>query len=115
MNRMLDALVLFEQICRNPLLAHTDMILFFNKKDVLEKKLKSGNQPVSAFFPDYHGPNETKDVCKFFKKKFTNLSTDERSIYIHFTTGTDIGQMKAVAPVACNITIKASLKSSGLL
>ncbi|KAJ3078103.1 guanine nucleotide-binding protein subunit alpha, partial [Quaeritorhiza haematococci] len=51
-NRMLDALVLFESICNNPLLKNVSMILFLNKTDLFEKKLKSS--PLQKYFPDYN-------------------------------------------------------------
>ncbi|KAJ3271582.1 guanine nucleotide-binding protein subunit alpha [Terramyces sp. JEL0728] len=52
-NRMVDALVLFDQIVNNPALSKPDIILFFNKKDLYEKKVKK--IPINEFFPEYQG------------------------------------------------------------
>jgi guanine nucleotide-binding protein subunit alpha len=57
-NRMVDSLVLFEDICNNELLAKLDIILFLNKVDLFKKKVKV--IPVKKFFPEYSGELELK-------------------------------------------------------
>ena len=52
-NRMSDALVLFEQMVNHSLLAKIDIILFLNKRDIYSKKVKQ--IPISKFFPEYQG------------------------------------------------------------
>ena len=39
-NRLADALHLFEQVCANKILKNVDIVLFFNKIDQLKRKLK---------------------------------------------------------------------------
>ena len=53
MNRMADALVLFEQVVTNPCLLKTDIVLFLNKKDLFMKKAQTVN--LKSFFPEYQG------------------------------------------------------------
>ena len=53
MNRMADALVLFEQVVTNPVLFRTDVILFLNKKDLFIEKTKTVS--LQTFFPEYQG------------------------------------------------------------
>jgi hypothetical protein len=52
-NRMADALVLFEQTCKHPMLIKKNFVLFLNKKDLYEKKVH--NVSISTYFPDYTG------------------------------------------------------------
>ncbi|KAJ3325373.1 Guanine nucleotide-binding protein G(o) subunit alpha [Boothiomyces sp. JEL0866] len=52
-NRMADAISLFDQISNHPLLVKPDIILFFNKKDIYEKKILKSN--IVNYFPDYKG------------------------------------------------------------
>ena len=52
-NRIKESLTLFEEICNHKLFKDTPMILFLNKKDVLEHKL--GTLRLSDHFPDYKG------------------------------------------------------------
>ena len=46
-NRLEDSVLLWKAVCSSKLLANVDLILFLNKCDILEKKLRSGIQYVS--------------------------------------------------------------------
>lgn len=52
-NRMVDSLVLFEEIANNPLLTEPNIILFLNKKDLFAEKARVLS--VKTYFPDYEG------------------------------------------------------------
>ncbi|KAJ2999237.1 hypothetical protein HDV02_003331 [Globomyces sp. JEL0801] len=52
-NRMVDAIQLFESLINNPLLSKPNFVLFLNKKDLFEKKIKK--VPITNFFPDFQG------------------------------------------------------------
>ena len=52
-NRMHEALKLFKDICNTKWFAETAIILFLNKKDLFEKKIKK--VPLKTCFPDYSG------------------------------------------------------------
>ncbi|KAJ3325396.1 Guanine nucleotide-binding protein G(t) subunit alpha-3 [Boothiomyces sp. JEL0866] len=52
-NRMVDSLVLFEQIANHKLMAKPQFVLFFNKKDLYEVKIKQVG--IREFFPEYDG------------------------------------------------------------
>lgn len=48
---MEDAVQLFSSICSNSLLRDCNIILFLNKTDLFERKLK--DSPVQKYFADY--------------------------------------------------------------
>jgi hypothetical protein len=52
-NRMADSIVLFDQMSNHPLLKDATFILFLNKRDIYQKKVKK--IPIAKFFPDYKG------------------------------------------------------------
>ncbi|KAJ3105120.1 guanine nucleotide-binding protein subunit alpha [Phlyctochytrium bullatum] len=52
-NRMYDAIALFQSICNNPLLKSVNIILFLNKVDLLQKKIQKS--PIRRYFPDFEG------------------------------------------------------------
>jgi guanine nucleotide-binding protein G(i) subunit alpha len=60
-NRMREAVNLFAEICNSKYFEHSSMILFLNKKDLFEKKIKSidlrheGGDGVPPRFLDYTG------------------------------------------------------------
>ena len=52
-NRMKESLLLFESICNNKWFVTTSIILFLNKKDLFEQKIKYS--PLAICFPEYKG------------------------------------------------------------
>ncbi|KAG5635222.1 hypothetical protein H0H81_012000 [Sphagnurus paluster] len=57
-NRLEDSLMLWREICRSKILANATLILFFNKKDVLQSTLAAGVK-VKKYVPSYGDqPNE---------------------------------------------------------
>ena len=58
-NRMHESLHLFNSICNHRFFALTSIVLFLNKKDLFEEKIKKVH--LSICFPDYDG----KDWCCF--------------------------------------------------
>lgn len=55
-NRMQESLKLFDSICNNKWFTDTSIILFLNKKDLFEEKIRKS--PLTICFPEYTG----KDV-----------------------------------------------------
>jgi len=118
-NRLDEALDLFAQIVNSKWFKETSMILFLNKKDLFEKKLKE------KIFSDYvnkndkrepyEGPNEMQPCADFQKKLFLarNKNT-EKSIYSHITTAIDTSNVKFVFNAVVAMILEANLKSSGL-
>lgn len=53
---MHESLKLFDSICNNKWFTETSIILFLNKKDIFEEKIKKS--PLTICFPEYTG-NET--------------------------------------------------------
>ncbi|KAJ3369727.1 hypothetical protein AMAG_06540 [Allomyces macrogynus ATCC 38327] len=114
-NRMHEALNLFESICNSRWFVDTSIILFLNKIDLFKEKLAV--TPVNKYFPDYEGPNDFQTACHFFLRKFTDLNTNAqyKSIYAHFTCATDTMQIKFVFSAINDILIRKNLEDAGLL
>eukprot|EP00842_Homolaphlyctis_polyrhiza_P005227 jgi/Hompol1/5705/HPOL_001106-RA len=87
-NRMKDAVALFDEIVNNKLLAQTTTLLLLNKTDLLKKKLEYSH--VSDYFGDYKGKNEFEPVCRFFENMFVSQSTiKEKPLHVLRTCCTD--------------------------
>lgn len=94
---MNDSIDLYCQILLNKLLSGVPIILFLNKTDLLEKKLKIS--PLQDHFPNYTGEVDFRKAKSFFKKRFHEqhgVANDSRDTYTHFTQCTDIITMKVV-------------------
>jgi hypothetical protein len=55
-------------LCKSPTLVKVDFLLFLNKCDLLEKKLKRGLK-LKKFIPQYNGDNTLPDAiqCAFHR------------------------------------------------
>ena len=63
-NRLEDSFLLWKAICSSQLLTSTTLIIFLNKRDLLEKKIAAGIQ-INRYLPSYADrPNETKAIIK---------------------------------------------------
>ena len=54
-NRMKDSVYLFRDICANPAFAETPIILFLNKRDLFQKKIRDVRIGGEGCFRDYDG------------------------------------------------------------
>lgn len=137
-NRMDEAISLFDEICNSRWFEDTSMILFLNKKDLFEKKIKkvSINQPAvgetPARFEDFEGgictcgggyPSDFECTCgvqdmgkQYLLDKFLEKnSNDSKEIYYHITCATDTGNIKHVFDACKDIILKNNLKGSGFM
>jgi guanine nucleotide-binding protein G(i) subunit alpha len=113
-NRMHEALTLFDSICNGKWFTKTSMILFLNKIDILMEKLKKSK--LVDYFPEYDGPNEYQPVIDFFTEKFRSINqSDTKQIYVHCTCATDTDQIRFVMAAVNDIVIQKNLRNVGLL
>ena len=59
-----DTLELWRQLCSNRLLENVEFILFLNKLDILENKIKAGVKFVDFVTSYRQRPNEAKHIAK---------------------------------------------------
>ncbi|KAA3679304.1 uncharacterized protein DEA37_0004297 [Paragonimus westermani] len=85
---MEESLLLFRTIVNYQCFQTTSIILFLNKKDILEEKILYSN--LKDYFPKFTGPERDASAARtFILKMYQNLNTDpERVIYSHFTCAT---------------------------
>lgn len=57
---MMESMKLFDSICNNKWFTDTSIILFLNKKDLFEEKIKKS--PLTICFPEFQG----KDLVLLF-------------------------------------------------
>ena len=113
-NRIDEALVLFESICNSRWFTNTSIILFLNKIDLFKNKLS--RTPLHHFMDDYYGDSSYESASDYMLRKFISLhKTPNKQIYPHFTCATDTTQVKFVMAAVNDILIQAALRESGLL
>lgn len=117
-NRMMEALELFESVVKNRAFADTSIMLFLNKKDIFAEKILYSDISAVSHFSDYMGPTKDFDhgVLYFIQKFEERLVEDEfNDSFIHVTCATDTNNMEFVLDSSRTIIMTDNLKRSGFL
>ncbi|OAD55088.1 Guanine nucleotide-binding protein G(q) subunit alpha [Eufriesea mexicana] len=87
-NRMEESKALFKTIITYPWFQQSSVILFLNKKDLLEEKIMYSH--LVDYFPEYNGPKqEHVPAREFILKVYLSTNPDpDRMCYSHFTCAT---------------------------
>ncbi|KAK7586218.1 hypothetical protein V9T40_004094 [Parthenolecanium corni] len=87
-NRMEESKALFKTIITYPWFQHSSVILFLNKKDLLEEKIMYSH--LVDYFPEFEGPKQDLSAAQeFICKRYLETNPDpDRMCYSHFTTAT---------------------------
>jgi len=125
-NRMLDSIELFKDICANKLLHNVHMVLFLNKADLLRRKLDSGVQ-LKRYVTSYGDrPNQYDHAVSYFKSHYTQVyrqsaskhmekgSPPPRLLYAHVTTMVDTEATERIISNVRDTIFRSHLKSAAL-
>jgi len=93
-NRMLESLLLFEDIVNCPPFKTIPFIIFLNKTDLFREKLEK--VPLNTLFSDYNGGTDFDKACEFVKNKFLSQIKSDKSIYPHYTCAVSTENIKIV-------------------
>ncbi|KIO31398.1 hypothetical protein M407DRAFT_19543 [Tulasnella calospora MUT 4182] len=120
-NRMAEALTLFDAVVNSRWFTKSSIILFLNKIDLLQEKLRARNSPIRDIFEDYSGPDDGSDAdfdyaCEYFRRLFLarNQSSHKRLI-THLTCATDTKQIKVVITTVNEHILKNNLEEVGFV
>jgi hypothetical protein len=94
------------------------MILFLNKRDLFETKIKSAPIQQVAIFSDYDGPDRDYEAgVEYFVQKFLerNKAGDDHPIYYHVTCATDTRNVRVVFDSCKDIILRNNLQVSGFM
>lgn len=114
-NRMRESLNLFKEVCSNPWLCETAVILFFNKRDLYEEKIKRVSLKVC--FPEYEGPGDMKSTMDYIRLQFEAQNKDpKRHIYSHTLCATDTNEVrKAFMESLRDSVLRKALDNAGIV
>ena len=133
---MQESLKLFDSICNNKWFTDTSIILFLNKKDLFEEKIRKS--PLTICFPEYagelnlveslsclilnvffcvvgKGAQEYGEAAAYIQAQFEakNKSTT-KEIYCHMTCATDTHNIQFVFDAVTDVIIANNLRNCGL-
>ncbi|XP_063176131.1 guanine nucleotide-binding protein subunit alpha-14 isoform X2 [Chroicocephalus ridibundus] len=114
-NRMEESKALFKTIITYPWFLNSSVILFLNKKDLLEEKIMYSH--LISYFPEYTGPKQdVKAARDFILKLYQDQNPDkEKTIYSHFTCATDTENIRFVFAAVKDTILQLNLRVFNLV
>ncbi|AQZ16447.1 GPA1 (YHR005C) [Zygosaccharomyces parabailii] len=113
-NRMQESIMLFDTLLNSKWFRNTPFILFLNKMDIFEEKVK--RMPIRKFFPNYQGRvGDAEAGVKYFENMFLGLNRSNKPIYVKRTCATDTQTMKFVLTAVTDLITQQNLKKSGII
>jgi len=119
MNRMVEAVSLFDEICNNRIFASSNMILFLNKRDLFEEKILNVHIGEQEAFQDFDTPMGHADyyqngVDYFLRMFMVKNQNAERNVYSHVTCATDSKNVEVVFEACKDIILRGNMEDAGL-
>jgi GTPase SAR1 family protein len=134
MNRITEALLLFEEIANSKWFKQTSIILFLNKRDLFAEKICETPFRAEGRFEDFKGPhvvmgtqsavNGTEEHKQCYDAAVTylkdcflarNKQQATKEIYTHVTCATDTKNVEVVFNACKDIILKSNLHGSGFM
>eukprot|EP00026_Physarum_polycephalum_P007801 Phypoly_transcript_07868.p1 GENE.Phypoly_transcript_07868~~Phypoly_transcript_07868.p1 ORF type:complete len:351 (+),score=59.62 Phypoly_transcript_07868:171-1223(+) len=113
-NRMHESLQLFKELCNTKWFMNTSFILFMNKKDIFEEKIK--RVPLTVCFPDYSGEQNFQAASAYISERFLELNDNKhKTIYAHMTCATDTTNIIIVFNAVRDIILNKTLIKIGVV
>uniref|UniRef100_A0A8C1ETT7 Guanine nucleotide-binding protein subunit alpha n=1 Tax=Cyprinus carpio carpio TaxID=630221 RepID=A0A8C1ETT7_CYPCA len=118
-NRMKESLSLFYTTIHSPWFASASIILFLNKMDILEEKIKTSD--LKTYFAGFDGKRrDAQDAMTFihnmYEQRAVRAETKEcKIIYPHFTCATDTNNIRKVFNDVKDTVLIKSLQEYGVL
>jgi len=90
-------------------LSSIPIILFLNKKDLFEHKIKRKN--INIAFPEYKGDNSFDDTIEFITEQFLDKNhNSDRSMFKFVTFVADTDQIRKIISAVTDIVIEQKVR-----
>jgi guanine nucleotide-binding protein G(i) subunit alpha len=83
---MVESLVLFDSVVNSRWFMRTSIILFLNKVDLFQAKLR--RSPLNRYFPDYTGGPDTQKAAKYLLWRFSQVNRAHLNLYPQYVLAT---------------------------
>lgn len=97
-NRLEESKNIFDTIVNNTTFQNISIILFLNKTDLLEQKVRNPETDIRWYYPQFSGNSHSiLDVQNFILQMFMSVRKNtQTAIYHHFTTAVDTQNIQVV-------------------
>jgi len=106
-NRMMDSLMLFEDISNNQWFRNTAFLLFLNKIDLFKEKIQRVG--LNSCFPDYQGGADYDAATNYIQQQFESRNHSPHPVFTHFTCAISTQSMSTVFKSVKEILLKRVL------
>jgi len=112
-NCLIESCMIFETIVNNKCFTNVSIILFLNKTDLLESKVRAKHNSIKDYFPQFVGdPFLLGDVQNFILQMFDSRRRERsKALFHHFTTAIDTENIKFVFHAVKDTILQDNLKS----
>ncbi|XP_029024624.1 guanine nucleotide-binding protein subunit alpha-14-like [Betta splendens] len=113
-NRLKESLALFQTILSYSWFQQASTILFLNKTDLLEEKIKGSH--LRTYFPEFSGPQGNADAAKKFilDMYVEKHSGHQKPLYTHYTCATDTENIRVVFKAVKDTLFRDNLEQFNL-
>jgi len=116
MNRLMESLDLFNKVVNNAFFLAVDIVLFLNKWDIFQDKIK--RIPITECFRDWPASKNASDpeeASRYIAAKFTDSNAGkQRKIYQHTTCATDTKNVERVWSAVHDVLVREQISEAGL-
>lgn len=115
-NRLSDSIKLFSEICNSRWFRDSAMILFLNKRDIFERRIKEVALTNCPEFEDLHPEkaNNYKYALNEIKKKFKAQNKTDRDVLAFETVAIDEQNVEHIFNAVSLQVLRDNLEKSGL-
>jgi len=109
-NRMAEAMLLFDEVSNSIHLSKNTIILFLNKTDLFDIKIK--RVPLSICFPEFTS-SDPEEAKLYIRDRFLERAQSQ-DIYTHFTCALNTKNIQVVITAVRDKLLKSDFKELGL-
>jgi len=115
LNAMTESLQLFNIVANSRYFTPASLILFLNKSDLFEEKIK--HKPLTMCFADYEGDNTFEEAAEYIKQQYMNeiRGNNQKQLYCHITCATDKNNVEKVFDDVQHTIVQNALRYNGLI
>lgn len=114
-NRLQESVRVFETICNNKNFTSTAMILFMNKIDLFEAKVRDARKSIRSCFPEYRGGDTVEESAEYIRAQFLKQNQQPKKlIFSHITCATDTENVLRVFEACKVVILQENLRKLGL-
>jgi len=109
-NRMMESLLLFDEVANSNWFPNNDIILFLNKEDLFMEKIKIVD--LNVCFKHYTGGMNAENAKSFIKARY--LERTNQHVYVHFTTAINTENIAFVINSVRMSVLEKAMQETGI-